>query len=157
MPQSIESYFSEDHDRLDELLRQFQLNKEINFSKAKEYFKSFKSGLMHHIAIEEEILFPVFEEKTGLKGVGPTTVMRKEHRDIEKALEAIHVKVQKKNPGSDKEEQTLITLLKEHDHKEENILYPMIDELATAEERREIFDRALNIPEEKFKNCSCHH
>ena len=153
--QTIELYFGENHDRLDELFRQFQMNKEIYFSKAKECFKAFKFGLERHIAVEEEILFPVFEEKTALWDTGPTVVMRSEHREIEKALEAIHKKVQKNDPGCDREETELIALLKRHSRKEKNILYPLLDELTEFEERNEIFKKIQDFPEEKHKTCCC--
>jgi iron-sulfur cluster repair protein YtfE (RIC family) len=42
---------------------------------------------------EENILFPLFEAKAGMRGSGPTAVMRAEHRRIGDCLEAIYQKV----------------------------------------------------------------
>ena len=68
--------------------------------RGKECFEKFKFGLHRHIAWEEEILFPLFEEKTGMTDGGPTFVMREEHRQI-KALWRSTQKVQRQNPESD--------------------------------------------------------
>jgi len=72
---------------------------------------------------EEEILFPLFEKKTGMQ-FGPTYVMRNEHKEIAAHLESIHKKVQKADPSSDREEQKLLEVLGAHNQKEEAILYP---------------------------------
>jgi iron-sulfur cluster repair protein YtfE (RIC family) len=88
--QPISIYYETDHDRLDDLFKNFQQLKRSDFSKAKQFFKEFKIGLQRHIIWEEEILFPLFEEKTGLKNGGPTEVMRLEHRQIKTHLETIH-------------------------------------------------------------------
>src|SRR5690348_904548 len=86
---TISRFFQGDHDRLDALLQSFQTLKRHNFSKAKEAFMQFKSGLERHIRWEEEILFPLWEDKTGMSDGGPTFVMRQEHRRIEEQLRAI--------------------------------------------------------------------
>ena len=65
---------------------------------------------------------------------GPTDVMRMEHLEIAKQLEAIHSKVKVANPASDAEKQRLLSLLSLHNMKEENILYPAIDRLVTVDE-----------------------
>ena len=80
--QSVSIYYGQDHDRLDDLFTKHQQLKRTDFAKAKEYFKEFKFGLQRHIVWEEDILFPLFEEKTGMRGGGPTAVMRMEHRII---------------------------------------------------------------------------
>jgi iron-sulfur cluster repair protein YtfE (RIC family) len=151
---SISDYFEKDHDRLDELFKDFQKFKTTDFLRAKEFFVAFKFGLQRHIIWEEEILFPVFEKATGLFNEGPTHVMRLEHRMIGEKLESIHKKVQKKDPNSDQEEKELLLILSNHNEKEEKILYPAIDELA---ERlgttNEIFKKMREIPEERYQNC----
>src|SRR6516165_10005127 len=104
---SVQTAFAADHDRLDGLLVNFQTWKRSNFEQAKEFFKEFKFGLQRHIVWEETILFPLFEQKTGMVGYGPTEVMRAEHRQIGEHLEAVHWKVQRQDPDSDPEEKAL--------------------------------------------------
>jgi len=150
---TISAFFEEDHDRLDALFQSFQTLKRHNFLKAKEAFKEFKFGLQRHIVWEEDLLFPLWEEKTGMSGGGPTFVMRAEHREIGRQLEAIHSKVAEQNPESDGEEAALLNLLGSHNMKEERILYPSIDQVTTQEERETVFRSMERIPEERYRVC----
>jgi regulator of cell morphogenesis and NO signaling len=153
---SIQSAFAADHDRLDGLLVRFQETKRSDYTAAREFFKEFKFGLQRHIVWEEQILFPLFEKKTGLTGVGPTAVMRLEHRRIGDCLEAVHKKVQKQDPDSDREEQELLQALAAHNEKEERVLYPALDSLLTDQERAEAFAAMEKVPEETYKRCCGH-
>jgi iron-sulfur cluster repair protein YtfE (RIC family) len=154
---TICEFYEQDHDRLDELFKTFQKLKRSDFAKAKEAFKAFKFGLQRHIVWEEGVLFPLWEEKTGMSEGGPTFVMRAEHRQIGQQLEAIHGKVAEQNPDSDQEEQALLDLLGTHNLKEERVLYPAIDQLTSAEERETVFRNMNDIPEERYKLCCGQH
>jgi len=154
---TISEFYEQDHDRLDELFKTFQKLKRSDFAKAKETFKVFKFGLQRHIVWEEDLLFPLWEEKTGMSESGPTFVMRAEHRQIGQQLEAIHGKVADQNPDSDQEEQALLDLLGSHNMKEELVLYPAIDQLTSAEERETVFRNMKNIPEERYRLCCGQH
>lgn len=150
---TIRQFFEEDHDRLDGLFQSFQALKRSDAAKARAAFKEFKFGLQRHIVWEEELLFPLWEEKTGLSDGGPTFVMRHEHRRIGEQLEAIHRKVAEENPDSDQEEQALTTLLASHNLKEERVLYPSLDQVTTEEERGTIFQKMAQIPEDRYRAC----
>jgi regulator of cell morphogenesis and NO signaling len=154
---TISEFYEQDHDRLDELFKTFQQLKRSDFTKAKEAFKEFKVGLQRHIVWEEDLLFPLWEEKTGMSEDGPTFVMRAEHRQIGQQLEAIHGKVAEQNQDSDQEEQALLDLLGSHNRKEERALYPAIDQVTNAEERETVFQNMKNIPEERYKLCCGQH
>lgn len=154
---TVSAFFEQDHDRLDELFKTFQQLKRSDFPKAKEAFKEFKFGLQRHIVWEEEVLFPLWEKKTGMSESGPTPVMRSEHRQIGQQLEAIHGKVSEQNPDSDKEEQALLDLLGSHNRKEELRLYPAIDQVAGTEGQEAIFQSMKNIPEERYNLCCGQH
>ena len=153
---TISTTYEADHDRLDGLFTSFRNLKRTDFPKAKEYFKQFKAGLQRHIIWEEEILFPAFEQKTGLSDSGPTHVMRMEHRRIGDLLEAIHEKVKMGDPNSDADEELLLTVLSVHNQKEEGILYPAIDRFLTADERSSVYTLMADLPEERYNTC-CHH
>ena len=150
---TITSYFGEDHSRLDQLFDQFQALKACDYALAKQYFKEFKFGLQRHIVWEEEILFPLFEARTGLKESGPAVVMRLEHQQIKEALKLIHKKVQQEDPQSDGEEAVLLSALTKHNAKEENMLYPMIDQLLSEEERKSVFLQMENLSDEWYRSC----
>lgn len=154
---TITAFYEEDHDRLDELFTTFQRLKRTDFAKAKVAFKEFKVGLQRHIVWEEDLLFPLWEEKTGMSEGGPTSVMRHEHGQIGQQLEAIHDKVAEQNPDSDQEEQTLLNLLGAHNMKEERVLYPSIDNVTSPEERETVFQDMKTIPEDRYNACCGQH
>jgi regulator of cell morphogenesis and NO signaling len=124
----ILEFMSKDHDRLDGIFSAFQKTKAENLSQAKTLFANFESGLRRHIVWEEKILFPAFEEKTGMKNTGPTVSMRIEHLKIKEFLDQISQKLQYINIHTGDVEENLINVLKLHNDKEEKILYPWIDQ-----------------------------
>ena len=150
---TISAFYEQDHDRLEELFKTFQKLKRSDFAKAKEAFKAFKFGLQRHIVWEEDLLFPLWEEKTGMSEGGPTFVMRAEHRWIGEQLEAIHEKVAEQNPDSEQEEQALLDILGSHNMKEERVLYPSIDQVTTQEERDAVYRNMEQIPEDRYRVC----
>ena len=155
--ETITKFYEADHDRLDELFKTFQTLKRSDFAKAKDAFKAFKIGLQRHIVLEEELLFPMWEEKTGMVEDGPTPVMRFEHSQIRQYLDAIHQKVEGRNPDTDREEQALLQVLGSHNRKEERALYPAIDNVTSAEERATIFSNMNTIPEDRYNTCCGQH
>lgn len=132
---SITQFMSEDHDRLDAIFVEFQKKT----GRSKDLFSQFEAGLRAHIKWEEEYLFPPFEERSGMRDSGPTAVMRIEHRQIKECLEQIGQNIEQ---GSiDEPSQRLLDVLEGHNHKEEQILYPMIDRMLVDDEKKAILDR----------------
>jgi iron-sulfur cluster repair protein YtfE (RIC family) len=154
--QNVRTAFADDHDRLDRLFADFRQLKRTDFARARECFKEFKFGLQRHIVWEEQILFPLFERKTGMTQGGPTAVMRTEHRLIGDRLEAIHQKVRAQDPESDGEDVALLEVLSSHNQKEENVLYPALDRLLSAEELATAFAAMAKVPEEAYRTCCGH-
>ncbi|MEN8205252.1 MAG: hemerythrin domain-containing protein [Pseudomonadota bacterium] len=81
----------------------------------------------HFTRFEEELLFPAFEEVNG--PYGPTQMMRMEHAQI-RTLEA---QMRSVLSARDRQEflglaETLMLLIQQHNMKEEQILYPMMDQ-----------------------------
>ena len=149
----ITQYFEVDHKRLDAAFACFQALKRESFPEAKQYFKIFYKGLKRHIVWEEEVLFPLFEEKSGMKNNGPTFVMRDEHRRIGAFLDRIHEKVRKADPLIDDDERVLLEVLGAHNTKEEQVLYPAIDKLVDQREMVKVFLALENIPAERYETC----
>ncbi|MCI0618348.1 hemerythrin domain-containing protein [bacterium] len=142
---SISEYFEQDHDRLDVLFRDYMKLKNLHFAKARECFVAFKHRLERHIAWERDVLFPVFKTKTGIDE-GPIAVLEEEHRQILGILERINLKIQRNDASSNRLEHDLVVILGHHDAKEENVLYPVLDYLLTAEEKADLFIKMQNIP-----------
>jgi len=139
------------------LFKIFQTSKRSDFAKAKEAFKEFKIGLQRHIVWEEELLFPMWEKKTGMIEEGPTPVMRFEHSRIKQLLDAIHQKVERQNLDTDQGEQALVNLLSSHNRKEERALYPAIDNVTSTDERATVFGNMNSIPEDRYNSCCSQH
>ena len=143
---TILEFMSVDHDRLDNKIRMYSTEKLVDIERAKSIFLFFKSELERHIIWEEDILFPVFERKTGIKDGGPTSVMRMEHIQIKDHLQKIQRKLRaKKIQDPCGEEVALFKLLESHNQKEENILYPGIDNLTSEQEKDQMIKRISAI------------
>ncbi|MDX2470622.1 MAG: hemerythrin domain-containing protein [SAR324 cluster bacterium] len=90
-----------------------------------------------HFQLEETILFPAFEEATQMTG-GPTAVMRMEHDQMRDLLNRIEqATIAGKLDEVAKVFETLMILMQQHNLKEENMLYPMMDQ-ALAHKREEL-------------------
>ena len=148
---TVSEFMSMDHDRLGKIFEEFSNLKKDDINRAKIFFSDFKTGLQQHIIWEEEILFPIFERETGMSGVGPTAVMRMEHRQIENFLEEIGEKIlEGELKGIDKAEVGLLEVLGSHNQKEENILYPEIDNLTSEQEKEQVITRMKGRPSESL-------
>lgn len=131
-PRNVTEYLETDHRRLDDLAAEVRNHVAAGaFAQAGARFAEFGCGLDRHIEVEEQILFPLFEQMTGMTGGGPTFVMRSEHVDIRQlmgdtaaALEAAD------HARTDSALDSLMDVLGSHNIKEERILYPMTDEAA---------------------------
>jgi iron-sulfur cluster repair protein YtfE (RIC family) len=95
----------------------------------------FVGALERHFGLEEQILFPAFEERTGMSA-GPTQMMRSEHEGMRTML----ADMQRAALVGDIDQysglaETLLLMLQQHNLKEEQILYPMMDQALAAEEQ----------------------
>ncbi len=150
---TISEFFEKDHNRLDNLFKQFQANKSQDFNFAKSCFKEFMFGLKRHIVWEEEMLFPIFDEKTSMKDSGPTAVMRFEHDLIKKELDNIHKKVKAGQTNTENEEASLLEILVQHNSKEEGILYPAMDQMLAQSEVSGVLERIKKTLAEQQPSC----
>ncbi len=144
---SVTEYFEGDHRRLDEIYDRFQNEyKAGQWDEAASDFRAFRLGLRRHIQAEEEILFPTFEEKTGMVDAGPTFVMRMEHKDIREFLDRVLEGAESKDEQKTKDASYHLTsLLADHNMKEEHILYPESDSFLNDAEREQVVKKAQAI------------
>lgn len=92
-------------------------------------FASFRDGLEHHIAAEEEILFPALDALRGGAAAGPLHVMRTEHADIRQLMAEVAASLERgAGDGPTAPLAALTARLYAHNGKEERILYPMSDQ-----------------------------
>lgn len=100
-----------------------------DWAQAKEGFETFAAQMERHFDMEDNLLFPKFDERTGHSG-GPTMVMKMEHNQMRVVLHDMRAALE----GKDAQQflgqsETLLVLMQQHNFKEEKILYNMIDQL----------------------------
>ena len=125
---TIRDFMTEDHRRCDDVFAEVeQAVASGDWSAAAESFGRFHAGVLQHFATEEFLLFPAFEEKTGMT-MGPTQVMRGEHVQMRELMAAAAESLAAKDAdGYSGNAETLLIMMQQHNMKEENILYPMCD------------------------------
>ena len=128
MSEEISRYLADDHRRCDHLLASCE--SEIaarSWQAADETAIAFRDALLHHFALEEEVLFPALEQANPAAG-GPTGVMRMEHRQIRHLLDDLAEAVRARDSDTCLGDlETLHMLSQQHNAKEEGILYPLAD------------------------------
>jgi iron-sulfur cluster repair protein YtfE (RIC family) len=96
-------------------------------------FQRFFTDMQRHFCHEEDVLFPAFEAHTGMRG-GPTAVMRAEHGQMNEVFDAMRDTLARRDGnGYLGLSETLLMLMRQHNLKEENILYPMADQALEAQ------------------------
>lgn len=145
--ESVTAYVGWDHDRLDEALRSVSAAVGAGrFADAAVRYEEVELGLLRHFRIEEELLFPVFEARSGM-GNGPTAVMRDEHRQARTALGIMRGGLLRSDAGAYGEGLRFVeSVLSGHNSREEHILYPMLDGLLRPSERALLVARLLREP-----------
>ncbi len=96
-----------------------------DWATAETSFAAFAKELEVHLQMEENMLFPQFEQATGITA-GPTQVMRGEHEQ----MRALVAQLNQTMASQNKDEflglsETLMVLMQQHNMKEEMMLYPM--------------------------------
>jgi iron-sulfur cluster repair protein YtfE (RIC family) len=139
---SVTAYLGWDHGRLDEALRSVSSAVERGrFADAAAGYEELELGLLRHMRIEEELLFPVFEARSGMVN-GPTEVMRDEHRQVRTALGLMRRGLLRTDAGAYGEGLRFFdSVLPDHNAKEEHILYPTLDRLLRPAERAALVAR----------------
>jgi len=100
-----------------------------NWAEANKLFTSFASDLTHHFDMEEEVMFPGFEARSENAHCNPTPVMIMEHTQMRQLVKDMATELEVKN--KDKFfglSETLMMTMQQHNMKEEQMMYPMIDE-----------------------------
>lgn len=94
----------------------------------------FLQRLERHIEMEEQLLFPAFEERTGMSAAGPSVQMREEHVQMQGALQQMREAIGARDPAAyQRGSQALFEVLAPHNLKEEQMMYPMLDDAMAAD------------------------
>lgn len=138
---TISDFLAPDHQRCDNLFAAAEAAAAHgDWENAASGFGLFHDALLHHFAMEEEVMFPAFEARTGMTQ-GPTAMMRSEHRQMTDLLNQMADAVARKDSdGFLGDADTLLIIMQQHNMKEEQMLYQMADQ-ALANELDEVVGR----------------
>lgn len=127
---TIKSILEADHARCDALFAEAESAVASgDWQQAAAALDLFDAALRRHLAMEEDVLFPAFEQATG-NASGPTAVMRSEHRQLRDiTADAMRALEQRASDDFFAAVETMQIMMGQHNLKEEGILYPMADRL----------------------------
>ena len=158
-------------DSLETAAHQLEAEEEIDdeyFLHAAEFIAGFADGCHH--SKEEDVLFPAMSEHTAAEGFGPVEMMLDEHEQARRYTQAFRSAAEQMLDGDVQASAELIDnvlayidLLREHIEKEDQVLYPMADqvldgaaqldvdtrvqELSTADKESGLHDRYRELAE----------
>ena len=126
---NIKQFMSQDHKDCDLLYAKAETAVSVeDWATANQVFNDFMQAMERHLGVEEKELFPAFEDATGMK-MGPTEMMRMEHDQ----MRVLFVEMRDALDRQHRDDylgiaDTLLILMQQHNMKEEQILYNMMDQ-----------------------------
>ena len=126
---TISDFLATDHKLCDNLFAAAEADAaQEDWDKTATSFNLFQKTLTHHFTMEEEVMFPAFEDRTGMTQ-GPTSMMRSEHCQMTDLLNQMAEAVANKDRDAYLgDADTLLILMQQHNMKEEHMLYRMADQ-----------------------------
>jgi hemerythrin-like domain-containing protein len=130
----LESFFAGDHQRCDDAWSEVESAAQSEDAQAlRSAWSAFETLTLAHLAMEEDVLFPLFEQATG-RTMGPTQIMRQEHEQMRALLRGIAACCSAGDfEGTLNQGDTLLMLTQQHNQKEEGVLYPMANDALGAQ------------------------
>ena len=127
---SILNFMTQDHRHCDDSFAAAEEKVTAGrWDEAGQSWTIFHTALETHLNREEGFLFPAFETQTG-NTQGPTAMMRMEHEQMRSLVAEMDEAITARNADSFLGlAETLMILTQQHNMKEEQILYPMIDQM----------------------------
>ncbi len=143
--------FLEIHAEIDELLaRHRDLVVGLEWAAALDALDAFERALRRHMEVEEQDVLPLYAQRVEpMPGADPQ-MFRLEHAnilrnlaDVRAALAAVDAKTAGRRQAHEfiDKETMLLHLLRHHDLRERNTLYPALNLVLTPEERADLLDR----------------
>ena len=129
---TIQEYLTNDHRRCDDVFAKMEEQAGSSLESACTLAEEFVADMEHHFQMEECVMFPAFEQKTGMTQ-GPTEMMRQEHTQMRSLfVQLLNALTEKNTDRFFGTSETLMILLQQHNMKEEQMLYSMAQQhLAT--------------------------
>jgi iron-sulfur cluster repair protein YtfE (RIC family) len=143
------------HMRLDELFLNHQRALlQLDFSTALDVLEAYERELLAHMQDEEEVMIPRYRERAEVPVGGTAEIFLGEHDKLRQFLVLFKAELAKLATCEDLERGALFLLdsqhifkrlLVHHDNREKKILYPLLDQITTEQERGELF-ALLRVP-----------
>jgi hemerythrin-like domain-containing protein len=130
---SIAEFMATDHKACDnEFAAAEEAALDGDWGKTEAGFNSFRNDMAHHFRMEEDVLFPTLQAAGGPSG--PVQMMLMEHVQMNDLIADMAAAV----AGKDSQKysglsETLLIVMQQHNHKEEQILYPIADRILSGE------------------------
>jgi hemerythrin-like domain-containing protein len=131
------NWFSTDHRACDHLFAESEAAMlRGDWNRCRQAVRRFGETLERHLRLEETVLFPAYESVSGTPD-GPTEVMRHEHTQMRSLVSALAGAAAQTDPQAFRDVfETLLVLLQQHNLKEEQVLYPLCDQVLVEERPR---------------------
>lgn len=140
--ESIDDALRGDHQRLDALLGQLEHAVSTSSATAAERLASFSRGLLHHMAWEDECLFPAVKALATAKECRSIESLEIDHERLRDTLRSLESSLGDGDRATGKMLVSWLgTLLKGHNYDEEHGVYVEADRLLSAAERRRLIER----------------
>lgn len=136
-PGLLSEVMGRDHRDLDALWERISSTPPTDRSVRQRLFADFRSGLLGHIAEEEERLFPLLDETDPILRALVARLLD-EHREIQGLLERIDQELSSGTGAIDELGFDLVNVLGAHNAREENFAYPWLDSRLDPDAVREV-------------------
>jgi len=143
------------HNRLDELFYEHQRALlKLDLAQASRMLQTYETELLAHIQDEEDLMMPLYRERVKAPLGGAAEIFLGEHDKLRQFLGLFQEELVKLETVEDLERGVLFLidsqhlfkrLLVHHDSRERKILYPLLDDVTTEDEREVLF-ASLNLP-----------
>lgn len=135
----------DDHRRIDALFERFQGTPLSAVQERRERLAAFTHELRRHIRLEEDELFPALADTDeSSRRLVPTLL--EEHRRIEEAMQRIEQEVEASGASTEKLELELINELWAHNAREEESVYPWLDQHLSVEKASRLLQALRDDP-----------
>jgi len=143
------------HKQLDKLFLEHQRALlRLDLNRAAALLETYEAGLLAHIRDEEDLMIPLYHERVEAPVGGTVEIFLGEHDKLRQFLALFKQELVKLETVEDRERGVLFLidsqhlfkrLLVHHDNRERKMLYPLLDQVTTADEREAVF-ASLNLP-----------
>ena len=142
----ISNYMKKEHRECDALFAKAEESVALSeWDAAGESFLAFSNETLAHFKKEEETLFPALEAQTSMIQ-GPTQMMRYEHDQIRSLIGKMAEALEQEDKDAYLSlAESMMTLLQQHNMKEEQMLYAMCDSALPRELKESTLEAMKNM------------